>query len=107
MQQVQARTTVNLADLPLVTLDYNALIAVREHEPAEGAVNELLAMNRAGQIVINITLSTGLEAGRHGERLEWPELIAWLKCLEITENNIFTMVCPQIGARLHDSRAMS
>jgi hypothetical protein len=80
----------NPADLPLVTLDNNALIAVREHEAEAPAVNELLAMNRAALIVINITLSTGLEAGRGGNRIDWPEQITWLESLSIARANIFT-----------------
>lgn len=80
----------NPADLPLVTLDNNALIAVRENEPAAETVNKLLAMNRARRIIINITLSTGLEAGRGGVRREWAEHIAWLESLGIGKSNIFT-----------------
>lgn len=80
----------NPADVPLVTLDTNALIAVREQEPDAAAVHELLEMNRAGLLTINITLSTALEAGRGGKRLEWQEHIAWLESLGIAKGHIFT-----------------
>jgi hypothetical protein len=80
----------NPIDLPLVTLDNNALIALRENEPEATAVNELLAMNRTGVIAINIALSTGLEAGRGGIRWEWREHIEWLENLGIAKSNIFT-----------------
>lgn len=90
MEHEPARPMVSPADLPLVTLDNNALIAVRDLEPAAGAVHELLAMKRAGQIDINITLSTGLEAGRDGSRLDWQDHIAWLESLGIARGNIFT-----------------
>lgn len=90
MQAEQPPQDVNSAALPLVTLDNNALIAVRKCEPEADAVHELLAMNRNGQIVINITLSTGLEAGRGGQREPWPDHIAWLESLGIVKSNIFT-----------------
>ncbi len=80
----------NSADLPLVTLDNNAIVALRENEPDAPAVNELLAMNRDEQIVINITLSTALEAGPSGLRRDWQEHIAWFESLGITRSNIFT-----------------
>lgn len=81
---------VNPADLPLVTLDNNAFIALRQHEPAEAAIRELLAMNAAGLIVANVTLSTGFEAQRSGEEMEWGERIHWLLGLGIVREHIFT-----------------
>lgn len=78
------------ADLPLVTLDNNALVAVRKNEPDADAVRELLSMNRAGQIVINITVSTALENQRPGETLGWTDHIAWLETLGIARESIFT-----------------
>lgn len=81
---------VNPADLPLVTLDHNALIALRVHQPAEAAIRELLAMNAAGRIVANVTVSTGLEAQRPGEEMEWGDRVAWLESLGIAREHIFT-----------------
>lgn len=78
------------ADLPLVTLDNNALVSVRKNEPDADAVRELLSMNRVGQIAINITLSTALENQRPGETLGWTDHIAWLETQGIARESIFT-----------------
>lgn len=80
----------NMADLPLVTLDNNPLIALRNDEPDAPAVRALLDLNYAGLIAINVTRSTAMEAQRLTDRLEEPDLIAWLKSLGITRDNILT-----------------
>jgi hypothetical protein len=80
----------NPADLPLVTLDNNALIALRRNEPAAPAVRKLLEMNRTLVISLNVTISTALEAQRPDDRMEWQDRIAWLETLGIARGNIFT-----------------
>lgn len=80
----------NPADLPLVTLDNNALVSLRREEPAAQAVRDLLALNRAGRIAINITLSTALEAQLPDDQLRWDNHIEWLESLGIAKSNIFT-----------------
>lgn len=80
----------NPADLPLVTLDNNALIALRRDEPTAPAVHEILEMNRAGLITANVTAMTGMEAQREEDRLEWQAHIDWIESLGIARANIFT-----------------
>jgi hypothetical protein len=80
----------NPADLPLVTFDNNALIALRQDDENAPAVREILAMNRAGLITANVTAMTGMEAQREEERLEWQDHITWIASLGIARANIFT-----------------
>lgn len=80
----------NPADLPAVTLDTNALIAVRDNTPDAKAAHELLDMNRAELITIYVTLSTALEAGRDGKRWAWADESATLESWGIAKANIFT-----------------
>lgn len=83
----------NQADLPLVTLDNNPLIALRNDEPDAPAVRELLAMNRAGLIAANVTMVTGMEAQRDEERLDGQgqmAQIAWIESLGIARDHIHT-----------------
>ncbi len=80
----------NPADRPLVTLDHNALIALRENEPDAPAVRELLAMNRAGIIILNVTMNTAMENQRGGRLLDMQAYEAWLLGLGIAKDHIFT-----------------
>ncbi len=80
----------NPADRPLVTLDTNVLIALRNDEPAAPSVQSLLALNRTEVITINITLSTALERRRVGELRDMQAYDAWLRSLGITTGHIFT-----------------
>src|SRR5258705_1024328 len=75
---------------PLVTLDNNAILAVRNDEPDAGAVRQLLALNRAGVITLNVTQSTALERQRVGEEVEMREQQAWLVGQGFAPENIFT-----------------
>jgi hypothetical protein len=84
-------TNSDPASRPLVTLDTNALIALRHEEPAAPAVRELLDMNRAGLITILVTLSTGLERQRAADPVDWwPDYIERLESLGIEKGNIFS-----------------
>src|SRR5262245_45453378 len=81
----------NPQDLPLVTLDNNAFIALRGNESTAPAVGDLIKLNSAGLICINVTVSTALEAQRPDELVEWQDhFIAWLESLGIRRSNIFT-----------------
>src|SRR5258708_2310996 len=80
----------NPADRPLVTLDTNIILALRNHEPMEEPARQILALNDAGLIVVNVTLSTLLENQRPSERMDLPTYIAWLEGLGIESANIFT-----------------
>jgi hypothetical protein len=79
----------NPADRPLVTLDNNALIALRENEPT-AAVQQLLALNRAGVIVVTVSQNTALEQQRVGEERDLQAQRAWLMEQGIAPENIFT-----------------
>jgi hypothetical protein len=80
----------NPADLPLVTLDNNVFIALRNDEPAASEVRELLELDRDGLIAINVTVSTAMEAQPKGERLDWQGQTAWLESLGIGRDHIHT-----------------
>lgn len=75
---------------PLVTLDNNAILAVRNDEPDAGAVQQLLTFNRAGVITLNVTQSTALERRRDGAEVEIRERQAWLVEQGIAPESIFT-----------------
>ncbi len=89
MTAEQTLPTIHPADLPLVTLDANPLIALLHGEPDAPAVQTLIDMNRARQIAIQVTVSTALEAGPPGQRFVWPDRLPWLESLGIAKNNIF------------------
>jgi hypothetical protein len=80
----------NPVDRPLVTLDTNVILALRNHESMEGPARQILALNDTGLIVVNVTLSTLLENQRPGERMDLPTYVAWLESLGIERANIFT-----------------
>jgi hypothetical protein len=80
----------NPAELPLVTLDHNALVALRGDEPDAPAVRQLLDLNRVGLICVNVTMSTAMEAQQPKEQLEWQDLAARIESLGIRRENIFT-----------------
>lgn len=80
----------NPADRPFVTLDANVIMALKNHEPMEGPARQILALNNAGLIVINVTLSTLLENQRPDTRMDMQAYIAWLENLGIERANIFT-----------------
>ena len=77
-------------DARLVTLDQNVLIAFRSREPTASAVETLLALNRQGRIVINVTMSTAMEAQRPDEQWVPDQVPNWLLSLGITQERIFT-----------------
>jgi hypothetical protein len=79
---------------PLVTLDNTALIAVREGKPEAdaAAVRQLLALNRAGVITLNVTQSTALEYHRGdatAAEAQRQEKRAWLAQQGIAPENIY------------------
>src|SRR5262249_18925818 len=80
----------NPEDLPLVTLDNNALIALRNDEAAAPAVRELLEMNRTGLIVANVTMSTAMEAQREVGQSDWQGQRTRIESLGIARDHIFT-----------------
>jgi hypothetical protein len=80
----------NPADLPLVTFDNNALIAVRDDEDSAPDVRTILEMNRSGLITANVTAMTEMEAQREDDRLKGQDLIRWIESLGIARENIFT-----------------
>jgi len=75
---------------PLVTLDNNAILAVRNDEPDAGAVRQLLAFNRDGIITLNVTQSTALERQRADAEVQMQEQRAWFVEQGIAPENIFT-----------------
>jgi hypothetical protein len=89
-QTESAPPPLNPADRPLVTLDNNALIALREDEADAPAVRELLALNRAGVIALNVTLNTALENQRAGAPMDMQAQEAWLLGLGIAKDRIFS-----------------
>lgn len=66
------------------------MYALRNNEPDVPPVRQLLALNRAGLITINVTLSTALEEQRPDEQLEMHEYSAWLQEQGIAPGNAFT-----------------
>jgi hypothetical protein len=102
VKQVEKHHESNPADRPLVTLDNNIVITIRNGDPNDPAVQparQLLALNRAGVITLNVTLSTALEEQRPGEKLEMHEYAVWLQEQGIDSSNIFTTTRP-IGFRV-------
>lgn len=89
-QSEATRPPLNPPDRPMVTLDHNAIIALQKGEPAAPAVNDLLALNRAGFITLNVTQSTALENGRPGAPRDMQVFEAWLLSLGITRDHIFS-----------------
>jgi hypothetical protein len=74
-----------------VTFDNNVLIALRRSDDSSApAVRELLEMNRAGLIVVNVTAMTAMEAQREDDRLEGQDLINWIASLGGARENILT-----------------
>lgn len=78
MEQAKDQGPQNPADRPLVTFDANIVYALRNNEPGAPPIRQLLALNRAGVITINVTLSTALEEQCPDEQLEMHEYAAWL-----------------------------
>ena len=88
---MQSEPERNPADLPLVTFDNNALVALRKQGESEAAaVRAILEMNRAGLITANVTAMTAMEAQREEDRLEGEDLIKWIESLGIARANILT-----------------
>jgi hypothetical protein len=87
---MDAQHTRNAADLPLVTLDTNPLIALRNNEPDAPAVRDLLDLNRAGLISVNVTFSTVIELHDPYDERGWQETIDWLASLGIAREYIST-----------------
>lgn len=79
-----------LEDRPLVTLDNNALIALRRDELDAPAVRELLSLHRSELITINVTQSTALERQRAGEEMDMQAHRAWHLEQGIAPDRIFT-----------------
>lgn len=93
IEQVEKQHGGNPADLPLVTLDYNIVITMRNNDPNDSAMQpacQLLALNHASIIMLNVTLSTAFEEQRPDEQIEVHEYAAWLQKRGITPGNIFT-----------------
>lgn len=80
----------NPMDRPLVTFDNNIVVALRNNEPDALAARQILALNRADVITINVTLSTALEKQRPGEKLDMHEYSVWLQEHGIGAGHIFT-----------------
>src|SRR5258708_29911415 len=96
-EQVEKRHESNPADRPLVTLDNNIVITIRNNDPNDPAMQQarqLLALNRADVITLNVTLSTALEQQRPGEKLTMQEYAAWLQKQGIAPEHIFTTTRP-------------
>ncbi|MFL5628673.1 MAG: hypothetical protein ACJ788_24085 [Ktedonobacteraceae bacterium] len=79
MEQAEDQSQPNPADRPLVTFDANIVIAVRNNEPNAQPARQLLALNRAGIITVNVNLSTALEKQRLSKKLDANEYVAWLE----------------------------
>lgn len=90
VNQEEHHSLSNPADRPLVTLDTNVVIALRNNEADAQPARQLLALNRAGAVTLNVTLSTALEEQRPGENLEMHEYAAWLQEQGIALGNAFT-----------------
>jgi hypothetical protein len=80
----------NPANLPLVTFDNNALLAVRHDDESAPDVRTILEMNRAGLVTVNVTAMTEMEAQREDDRLKVEDHIRWIQSLGIARANIFT-----------------
>ena len=85
-----------MEDRPYVTFDSNMLIAVRNDEQGTANGNdkktaalthELIGFNRAGTIVVSVTLTALLEL-TDGGRMSPQELTDWLMGLGIARENI-------------------
>ena len=79
VDQEEHHSLDNPADRPLVTFDANIVIALRNNEADAQPARQLLALNCAGVITVNITLSTALEEQRPDEQQEMHEYSAWLQ----------------------------
>jgi hypothetical protein len=90
MHDEQLECAPTPGEAPLVTLDQNTLIALRNHEPAASAVEMLLTLNRQRQIIVNITMSTMMEARRPGDSWTPEQVHMWLLSLGIAGDRIFT-----------------
>jgi hypothetical protein len=75
-----------MEDCPYITFDSNILIAVRNDEKGTANENEgktaaltheLLGFNRAGTIIVSVTLTSLLEL-TYGGRMSQQELTDWL-----------------------------
>lgn len=81
-EQIEEQHRSNPADRPLVTLDNNIVVVIRNNTPSDPLVQparQLLALNRTGVITLNVTLSTALEKQRPGEKLAMYEYATWLQ----------------------------
>ena len=90
VDQEEYRSQDNLVDRPLVTFDANIVIALRNDEANAQPARHLLALNHAGVVTVNVTLSTALEEQRPDEEQEMHEYAAWLQEQGIAPGNIFT-----------------
>lgn len=90
MTQAKDQSPSNPADRPLVTFDTNIVYALRNNESDAPAIRQLLALNRAGVITVNVTLSTALEKQRPDEKLRMHEYTTWLQEQGIAIGNIFS-----------------
>ncbi|WP_201372660.1 hypothetical protein [Ktedonobacter robiniae] len=91
--QVEKQRGGNPAERPLVTLDNNVVVAYRNNDPNDALVQlarQLRALNRAGVITLNVTLSTALEEQRPDAELTMHEYATWLQEQGIDRCNIFT-----------------
>jgi hypothetical protein len=105
IEQVEKHRGGNPADRPLVTLDNNVVITLRNNDlndPTMQPAHQLLAFNRAGMITLNVTLSTALEEQRPGEKLAMHEYAAWLQEQGVASGNTFTS-SRSIGFRIPGS----
>jgi hypothetical protein len=83
----------NPADRPLVTLDNNVVITIRNNDPNDPTLQsarQLLNLNRTGVIMLNVTLSTALEQQHPDAELAMHEYADWLQEQGIASSNIFT-----------------
>ncbi len=90
MEQAKDQGPQNPADRLLVTFDTNIVIALRNNEADAQPARQLLALNRAGVITVNVTVSTALEEERPDEKQEMHEYAAWLQEQGVAPGNIFT-----------------
>src|SRR5258708_6274278 len=90
MEQMEDQSLSNPANRPLVTFDTNIVIALRNNEPNAKPARQLLALNRAGVITVNVNVSTALEEQRPDEQMEMHEYRAWLQEQGVALGNIFT-----------------
>ena len=90
MEQVEDQGPSNPADRSFVTIDTNIVYALRNNEPDSQFAHQLLALNRVGEITINITLSTAFEEPRADEKREIQEYAAWLQEQGIDRGYVFT-----------------